>query len=63
MTKILEYRWVDDETCNIYLGGNYIYNMNHGEHGWSGMEGIRDALNAVASSEGFMIVIDGDEGV
>lgn len=63
MSKTVEFRWMDDETCEIYVGNTLIIEMTHGEHGWDGMTGIRDAVRHMAMVLGLDIHVYGVEAV
>jgi hypothetical protein len=45
----LEYRWLNEDYCDIYVNGLLILNMNHDEHGWAGMDSITKGFNRLAS--------------
>jgi len=60
---VLEYDWKNDEDCDIYFDDLFIINMNHDEHGWSGMEVIGNALDTIARAAGFEVKTKGEPGV
>lgn len=43
----LEVRRPDDETLEVLIGGDVVMTANHDEHGWTGMEAVRDTARAV----------------
>ncbi len=59
----LRFVWEDDEVCHVSLDDDPVIVMDHGPHGWDGMEGIRDALLAVARLEGWVVTTVGTPGV
>lgn len=60
---ILEIIWIDDEQADIYFDDVLLININHGDHGWSGMTAIRDALVVMAHKAGIEVKVEGEEAV
>lgn len=60
-TRILM-RSNDDEIEDWYLdqGGaeTHIIYANHDDHGWSGMQAIRDTISLMAEAAGWEVVIE-----
>lgn len=39
---------IDDESFDIFVNGIFITNVNHDEHGWSGIDTIRALIVSIA---------------
>lgn len=63
MIDQITFKWLDDETCQIWQGPHYIYVAAHGPHGWDGMEGIIDAFTAFAELNGWEVKVEGETGI
>lgn len=63
MAPKLEIVWVDDESADIYFDGALVININHDDHGWSGMEAIQYALTSIARAADFEVVTEGDPAI
>lgn len=56
----LVFNYNDDESFSVWLDGQYVISVNHDEHGWDGMIGVRAALENVAKIRGWTVVEDGE---
>lgn len=56
MTHRFEIKHTSDEAFSIYLNGEYLMQANHDDHGWSGMESMRDLVDKVAKGIGAEVV-------
>lgn len=63
MTPKLEIIWVDDESADIYYDDTFLININHEEHGWSGMEAIQNSLTTLANAVDIEVVVTGDPAI
>lgn len=52
----LKFVWSNDESYDIYIQGQYICNMNHDDHGWSGMGAMESALRITGAKLDWDIV-------
>lgn len=59
----LSFKWINDDVCAVYLNGNHIITMNHDDHGWDGMKGIRDTLIRAGNIAGWKINTIGSPGI
>lgn len=59
----LTYDWVSDETAEIFVDGQSVGTLDHGEHGWDGMTAIQQTLNCVADLLGWEVEEKGDPAI
>lgn len=47
-----EIRTDGDECEEVWLNGKRLMSTNHDEHGWDGMQAVRDCIEAIATELG-----------
>lgn len=52
----IRFAWLNDESCDIYVDGNLIMNINHDDHGWTAMSDIEKAFTLLAKNAGWKVV-------
>jgi hypothetical protein len=50
--------WVeeDDESYAVHVGDKLVATVNHDEHGWSGIDAVRDTAQRIAEAAGLAYV-------
>jgi hypothetical protein len=49
MSKIT-FKRPDEENLDVYVDGEHVGNVNHDDHGWSGMQSAEDLVRRIAEA-------------
>lgn len=56
-TTELRFEWRNDEAVDVYIDENFLCNLNHDDHGWSGMSDFQSYLTKIAHRQGWTISV------